>query len=171
MRPGEGEARDGDAAKGEDAGARARSVAGRPDDDACGRGKNASVRGWWDGSGVGAVRTRSEGRGRTRARASGARRRIRAASGGTAFARRTSFDELDPEHNTSFGSSEESEVYDIVKITAPVAEDMEQMRMNLRDIIGRKNPLLLAAADQIFEPVGSGCDRCWCFLSRGRRKS
>ena len=67
---------------------------------------------------------------------------------------RTSFDELDPEHNTSFGSSEESEVYDIVKITAPVAEDMEQMRMNLRDIIGRKNPLLLAAADQIFGAGG-----------------
>ena len=45
-------------------------------------------------------------------------------------------------------------MYDIVKITAPVAEDMEQMRMNLRDIIGRKNPLLLAAADQIFGAGG-----------------
>merc|ERR1719258_961244 len=67
---------------------------------------------------------------------------------------RTSFDELDPEHNTSFGSSEESEVYDIVKITAPVMADMEQMRMNLRDIVGRKNPLLLAAADQIFGAGG-----------------
>ena len=40
-------------------------------------------------------------------------------------------------------------------------EDMEQMRMNLRDIIGRKNPLLLAAADQIFGRAGSGYDRCW----------
>jgi hypothetical protein len=26
----------------------------------------------------------------------------------------------------------------------PVSDDMEQMRVNLRDIIGRKNPLLLA---------------------------
>ena len=32
--------------------------------------------------------------------------------------------------------------------------DMEQMRMNLRDIVGRKNPLLLAAADQIFGAGG-----------------
>ena len=39
-------------------------------------------------------------------------------------------------------------------ITAPVMDDMEQMRMNLRDIIGRKNPLLLAAADQIFGAGG-----------------
>jgi all-trans-nonaprenyl-diphosphate synthase len=28
-------------------------------------------------------------------------------------------------------------------ITLPVMGDMEQMRMNLRDIVGRKNPLLL----------------------------
>lgn len=66
----------------------------------------------------------------------------------------TSFDELDPEHNTSFGSSDEGVGYDIAQITAPVADDMEQMRMNLRDIIGRKNPLLLAAADQIFGAGG-----------------
>ena len=39
-------------------------------------------------------------------------------------------------------------------ITAPVMADMEQMRMNLRDIVGRKNPLLLAAADQIFGAGG-----------------
>jgi hypothetical protein len=32
--------------------------------------------------------------------------------------------------------------------------DMELMRMNLRDIVGRKNPLLLAAADQIFGRAG-----------------
>jgi len=66
----------------------------------------------------------------------------------------TSFDELDPEHNTSFGSSDEGKGYDIAQITAPVAEDMEQLRLNLRDIIGRKNPLLLAAADQIFGAGG-----------------
>ena len=66
----------------------------------------------------------------------------------------TSFDELDPEHNTSFGSSDEGKGYDIAQITAPVADDMEQLRLNLRDIIGRKNPLLLAAADQIFGAGG-----------------
>ena len=33
--------------------------------------------------------------------------------------------------------------------------DMEQMQTNLRDIVGRKNPLLLAAADQIFGAGGS----------------
>ncbi|EEH51833.1 uncharacterized protein MICPUCDRAFT_23095 [Micromonas pusilla CCMP1545] len=43
---------------------------------------------------------------------------------------------------------------DIDAITAPVMADMEQMRMNLRDIVGRKNPLLLAAADQIFGAGG-----------------
>ena len=43
---------------------------------------------------------------------------------------------------------------DIDDITAPVMADMEQMRMNLRDIVGRKNPLLLAAADQIFGAGG-----------------
>jgi all-trans-nonaprenyl-diphosphate synthase len=42
----------------------------------------------------------------------------------------------------------------IDNITAPVMEDMELMRMNLRDIVGRKNPLLLAAADQIFGAGG-----------------
>lgn len=153
MRPGEGRGAGRGRREGRGRGARARrSVAGRPDDDACGRGKNASVRGWWDGSGVGAVRTRSEGRGRTTRRA--AVTEADKSGRGLEPSARTSFDELDPEHNTSFGSSEESEVYDIVKITAPVAEDMEQMRMNLRDIIGRKNPLLLAAADQIFGAGG-----------------
>ena len=67
---------------------------------------------------------------------------------------KVSFDELDPEHNTSFGSSDEGVKYDIVQITAPVAADMEEMRLNLRDVIGRKNPLLLAAADQIFGAGG-----------------
>ena len=153
MRPGEGRGAGRGRREGRGRGARARrSVAGRPDDDACRRGKNGSVRGWWDGSGVGAARTRSEGRRRTARRA--AVTEADKSGRGLEPSARTSFDELDPEHNTSFGSSEESEVYDIVKITAPVAEDMEQMRMNLRDIIGRKNPLLLAAADQIFGAGG-----------------
>lgn len=153
MRPGEGRGAGRGRREGRGRGARARrSVAGRPDDDACGRGKSVDVRGWWDGSGVGAVRTRSEGRGRTTRRS--AVTEADKSGRGLEPSARTSFDELDPEHNTSFGSSEESEVYDIVKITAPVAEDMEQMRMNLRDIIGRKNPLLLAAADQIFGAGG-----------------
>ena len=42
----------------------------------------------------------------------------------------------------------------IDNITAPVMEDMEQMRSNILDIVGRKNPLLLAAADQIFGAGG-----------------
>ena len=44
--------------------------------------------------------------------------------------------------------------YVIDDITAPVQSDMEQMRSNILDIVGRKNPLLLAAADQIFGAGG-----------------
>jgi hypothetical protein len=126
-----------------------------------GRGAYTSVRGWLEARGAGAAVTRSEGRGRTTRR--GAVTEADKSGRGMGRSARTSFDELDPEHNTSFGSSDESEGYDIAKITAPVAEDMEQMRMNLRDIIGRRT--------RFSEPVGSGCDRCWCFSSRGRRKS
>ena len=73
--------------------------------------------------------------------------------------------DMDPEHVT-FASSDELDAsmsmdceggvcsIAIDDITAPVMDDMEQMRMNLRDIIGRKNPLLLAAADQIFGAGG-----------------
>jgi len=73
--------------------------------------------------------------------------------------------DMDPEHVT-FASSDELDAsasmdcaggvceLDIDDITAPVMADMEQMRMNLRDIVGRKNPLLLAAADQIFGAGG-----------------
>jgi all-trans-nonaprenyl-diphosphate synthase len=104
-------------------------------------------------SSVSAAARRRTGR-KPRRAASAAPRAVvpdgRRGTGGAA----TSFDELDPEHNTSFGSSDEGVGYDIAQITAPVADDMEQMRMNLRDIIGRKNPLLLAAADQIFGAGG-----------------
>lgn len=73
--------------------------------------------------------------------------------------------DMDPEHVT-FASMDELDAsasmdcaggvctIAIEDITSPVMEDMEQMRMNLRDIIGRKNPLLLAAADQIFGAGG-----------------
>ena len=44
--------------------------------------------------------------------------------------------------------------YVIDDIIAPVKSDMEQMRSSILDIVGRKNPLLLAAADQIFGPEG-----------------
>ena len=44
--------------------------------------------------------------------------------------------------------------YVIDDIIAPVKSDMEQMRSNILDIVGRKNPLLLAAADQIFGAGG-----------------
>ena len=66
-------------------------------------------------------------------------------------------------HDPLFPSTVHSEVLEcaggvcelnIDDITAPVMADMEQMRMNLRDIVGRKNPLLLAAADQIFGAGG-----------------
>lgn len=73
--------------------------------------------------------------------------------------------DMDPEHVT-FASSDELDAsasmdcaggvcsLNIDDITLPVMGDMEQMRMNLRDIVGRKNPLLLAAADQIFGAGG-----------------
>ena len=40
------------------------------------------------------------------------------------------------------------------EILAPVREDMEQMAVNLRNIVGDRHPLLLAAADQIFGAGG-----------------
>jgi len=73
--------------------------------------------------------------------------------------------DMDPEH-VKFASQDEldqSEVmtckdgvcsYVIDDIIAPVKSDMEQMRSNILDIVGRKNPLLLAAADQIFGAGG-----------------
>ena len=82
-------------------------------------------------------------------------------------ASRPSIDEMDmdPEH-VKFASQDELDnsaamtckdgvcSYVIDDITAPVQSDMEQMRSNILDIVGRKNPLLLAAADQIFGAGG-----------------
>jgi all-trans-nonaprenyl-diphosphate synthase len=149
VRPGEGRARGGRRAR---RGGGGTTTVARAEGVESGRGAYTSVRGWLEARGAGAAVTRSEGRGRTTRR--GAVTEADKSGRGMGRSARTSFDELDPEHNTSFGSSDESEGYDIAKITAPVAEDMEQMRMNLRDIIGRKNPLLLAAADQIFGAGG-----------------
>lgn len=40
------------------------------------------------------------------------------------------------------------------QILGPVREDMEQMAENLRNIVGNRHPLLLAAAEQIFGAGG-----------------
>lgn len=40
------------------------------------------------------------------------------------------------------------------EILGPVREDMNQMAENLRNIVGNRHPLLLAAADQIFGAGG-----------------
>ncbi|ACO63901.1 predicted protein [Micromonas commoda] len=73
--------------------------------------------------------------------------------------------DMDPEH-VKFASQDELDQSEIMKckdgvctyviddIIAPVKSDMEQMRSNILDIVGRKNPLLLAAADQIFGAGG-----------------
>lgn len=39
-------------------------------------------------------------------------------------------------------------------IVAPVAVDMEQMNRNLRNVVGSRHPMLVAAADQIFGAGG-----------------
>merc|ERR1719478_980788 len=73
--------------------------------------------------------------------------------------------DMDPEH-VKFASQDELDqsasmdceggvcAISIDDIIAPVKSDMEQMRSNILDIVGRKNPLLLAAADQIFGAGG-----------------
>lgn len=40
------------------------------------------------------------------------------------------------------------------EILGPVRDDMEQMAENLRNIVGNRHPLLLAAAEQIFGAGG-----------------
>ena len=40
------------------------------------------------------------------------------------------------------------------EILGPVREDMTQMAENLRNIVGNRHPLLMAAADQIFGAGG-----------------
>ncbi|GAB4820112.1 hypothetical protein N2152v2_007158 [Parachlorella kessleri] len=42
----------------------------------------------------------------------------------------------------------------ISDVMAPVKTDMEQMRQNLRNVVGRRHPLLMTAADQIFSAGG-----------------
>ena len=50
------------------------------------------------------------------------------------------------------------------KILAPVESDMEQMRQNLRNVVGKRHPLLLSAADQIFSAGGKRLRPLICFL-------
>mmetsp|Transcript_31001 Transcript_31001/g.68756 ORF Transcript_31001/g.68756 Transcript_31001/m.68756 type:complete len:420 (+) Transcript_31001:348-1607(+) len=40
------------------------------------------------------------------------------------------------------------------KVLAPVAEDMEVMRVNLKNVVGQRHPMLMAAAEQIFQAGG-----------------
>jgi len=42
----------------------------------------------------------------------------------------------------------------LAEITLPVVKDMEQMNQNLRNVVGNKHPMLMAAADQIFGAGG-----------------
>lgn len=42
----------------------------------------------------------------------------------------------------------------LAEIVAPVATDMEQMNRNLRNVVGSRHPMLVAAADQIFGAGG-----------------
>jgi hypothetical protein len=37
---------------------------------------------------------------------------------------------------------------------APVADDMETMRLNLKNVVGQRHPMLMAAAEQIFGAGG-----------------
>lgn len=52
----------------------------------------------------------------------------------------------------------------ISKIMEPVAADMELMRQNLRNVVGKRHPLLLAAADQIFSAGGKRIRPLICLL-------
>jgi all-trans-nonaprenyl-diphosphate synthase len=40
------------------------------------------------------------------------------------------------------------------EILAPVAADMEQMNRNLKNVVGNRHPMLMAAAEQIFGAGG-----------------
>lgn len=42
----------------------------------------------------------------------------------------------------------------ITQIVQPVVTDMQQMNHNLRNIVGERSPMLMAAADQIFGAGG-----------------
>lgn len=55
-------------------------------------------------------------------------------------------------------------VASISTIMSPVKDDMEQMRQNLRNVVGKRHPLLLTAADQIFSAGGKRLRPLICFL-------
>lgn len=42
----------------------------------------------------------------------------------------------------------------LADIVSPVKDDMEQMNRNLRNVVGNRHPMLMAAADQIFGAGG-----------------
>jgi all-trans-nonaprenyl-diphosphate synthase len=42
----------------------------------------------------------------------------------------------------------------LADIVAPVLTDMEQMKVNLKNVVGERHPMLMAAADQIFGAGG-----------------
>ena len=50
------------------------------------------------------------------------------------------------------------------EILGPVREDMEQMAQNLKNIVGDRNPLLMAAAEQIFGAGGKKLRPAMVFL-------
>jgi all-trans-nonaprenyl-diphosphate synthase len=65
-----------------------------------------------------------------------------------------SFDELDPEQHIFKSADDELQALTIQELMEPVKEDLAEMTANLKNVIGRKNPLLIAAADQIFGAGG-----------------
>ena len=38
----------------------------------------------------------------------------------------------------------------LAEVLSPVATDMETMRLNLKNVVGQRHPMLMAAAEQIF---------------------
>lgn len=52
----------------------------------------------------------------------------------------------------------------VAEIMRPVAADMEQMTVNLRNVVGERHPMLMAAADQIFGAGGKRLRPMVCFL-------
>ena len=65
-----------------------------------------------------------------------------------------SFDELDPEQHIFKSADDEEQACTIQELMVPVAQDLDEMTANLKNVIGMKNPLLIAAADQIFGAGG-----------------
>lgn len=53
---------------------------------------------------------------------------------------------------------------DIDVIRGPVAADVDQLNENLRSIVGKRHPMLMAAADQIFGAGGKKMRPILCFL-------